>query len=360
MLKKGVTIALLSVLSLGAAAQDKQLFNHMDLGVTAGATGIGMEMSMPMSQWARVRAGFTYMPHFKLNSRFGVETGDGSNLSQGTINKLVDMMSSLTHMNIDDHVDMKLEPTWTQFKLLVDVLPFKNNKHWSLTVGLFAGPNRVGKAYNRPEEAATLLGVNMYNYFYTKSCLGESMFGDVELGSMTMPNVQLDPKYLARGIMGMPIGYFDNPDPAGNPKRYKAMLVPDENGMVQAEMKVNSIRPYLGVGYNTTFGKKQDFRLCVDAGVMFWGGNPDVYVDNVYKIDTESIDPDMWNYDIVHFDMSDPDMDNWGFVTDEPLQQVNLTHELHDIRGKVGDMVKVANKFTCFPVLSLTISKTIF
>ena len=40
-----------------------KLIKHLDLGLTLGSDGIGLDLSMPVvDKWVNVRAGFTYMP----------------------------------------------------------------------------------------------------------------------------------------------------------------------------------------------------------------------------------------------------------------------------------------------------------
>ena len=39
---------------------------------------------------------------------------------------------------------------------------------------------------------------------------------------------------------------------------------------------------------------------------------------------------------------------------------VDLTRDVADIRGKVGDMVKTVKKFSCLPMVGITISHTLF
>ncbi|MBQ2459537.1 MAG: hypothetical protein II505_02560, partial [Bacteroidaceae bacterium] len=45
---------------------------------------------------------------------------------------------------------------------------------------------------------------------------------------------------------------------------------------------------------------------------------------------------------------------------DDKAMRIDLTRDVSNIRGKVGDMVKTVRRFTCYPVLSLTVSHTIF
>ena len=62
------TLALLaalavSLLSLSASAQDKQLFNHVALGVSAGIDGIGVEAVLPATPYLQIRGGYSIFPY---------------------------------------------------------------------------------------------------------------------------------------------------------------------------------------------------------------------------------------------------------------------------------------------------------
>jgi hypothetical protein len=40
------------------AQENNKLFNHLDLGLTLGTTGIGLDAAMPISNVVKLRAGF--------------------------------------------------------------------------------------------------------------------------------------------------------------------------------------------------------------------------------------------------------------------------------------------------------------
>lgn len=48
--------------SLTLQAQDKQVFNHLSIGITTGFDGIGAELAAPLTPVLRVRAGYSLMP----------------------------------------------------------------------------------------------------------------------------------------------------------------------------------------------------------------------------------------------------------------------------------------------------------
>ncbi len=342
-----ISYLLLATLSMqGQKSQD--ILNHMDLGLNIAATGIGADIAMPVGDYVRVRTGFTYMPRFKMKSNFGVEV-TGLNIDEDQMRRMKDMMRNFTGVEMQDNVDIIMKPTWGSFKFLVDVMPFKNNKHWNLTVGFFAGPSRIGKAVNSEEATPTLVAVNTYNTMYGRACKGEDLFvyekADGTFASGGIPQDLVD-KLVGFGMMGMPLGTFADGE--------KAMMVPDKNYVAKAEMHVNKFRPYVGLGYTTNLSHNGEYRLAVDAGVMFWGGHPSVYVDNVYRLKTVEQDADYYYYDTVWMRQ-----DDYTYVDVVP-QRIDITRDVENIRGKVGDMVKMAKHFKCYPMLSVTFSKRLF
>lgn len=354
---KRLLAALGLFITLGASAQD--YFNHMDLGVNVSSTGIGADIAMPVGDYVRVRTGFTYMPRFTINSNFKVDFV--SNVSEDKLRRMKDMMSYITGQPMQDNIDMQMRPCWTQFKFLVDIMPFKNNKHWNVTFGFYAGPSTIGEAVNAPSGNTTLLGINMYNNMYIKAYKGEPLFRyEDSNGKMHAFDPEgLPAKLIETGMMGMPLGYFpnevDDPNaPDYDPHRFKAMMVPNKDCLAKAEMEVSKIRPYIGLGYNTSLSKDDKWKLAVDAGVLFLGGKPHIYVDNVYTVDKKSEESPMVSWDMDKFNKTGD-----GWVEQTP-QRIDLTRDVTNIPGKVGDMVSTINKFKCWPVLSITFSHRLF
>ena len=330
-------------ITLGASAQD--YFNHMNLGVNVSSSGIGADIAMPVGDFVRVRAGFTYMPKFNINSNFKVDFM--GNVSEDKFRRMKDMMSYVTGEPMKDNIDMKMSPTWTQFKFLIDVMPFKNNKHWSLTLGFFAGPSAIGEAINDPTDCATLVGINMYNNMYIKACKGEPLFRYEDSNGKyhSLDVGGLSDHLIEARMMGAPMGTFADGS--------KAVMVPNRYNQAEAEMTISKFRPYLGLGYNTALSKNGKWRMDVDAGVMFLGGSPHVYVDNVYHVNTSD------DYDMISWDMEKFLETGDGWVEQIP-QRIDLTRDVTDIPGKVGDMVSTIKKFKCWPVLGVTFSYRLF
>lgn len=307
---------LAAILSLGSMTAKTFDFNpDFSLGLNAGTTGTGITLGSRINSYVAVRTGFDFMPHFEFPMHFSIqvgEDGDPGYDSEGRsrFDRMAGYLEEMTGFKIDQQVDMIGEPHFHNFKLLVDVFPFRNG-HWSFTAGFYAGPSVIGRAYNRTEDMTTLLSVAMYNNIYDKvydiEYNDECELDGVFLGLELPPAV--NEKILNSGRMGMHVGDF----PDGTPY----MMEPDQDNMVKATMEVNSFKPYLGAGYNGLIDKNNDrLKIAADCGILFWGGSPKVYTHDGTEI-----------------------MDG-----------------LQNVIGQVGKYTDIARKFKVFPVLNLSVS----
>ena len=320
----------LAVVTLSSQAQN--MFNHLDLGVTLGTTGIGLDAAMPVGDYVKLRTGFEVMPRFNYDMNFGVESfdGTGTSIDQSTFNRMADVLYGLTGFKVDQNVTMKGKPTMWNFKFMVDVYPFKNNKHWHFTAGFHWGPSKIAEAVNAQEDSPSLFAVGMYNHIYDVAY--QDWVLDIPtpiIETETTGAVYLDPSMektiLSMGRMGIPIGKYshDMTDAQGNVHKQGETyyMLPNENSMVTVEARTNSFKPYLGVGYEGRLIKGNDnYKIGFDAGLMFWGGTPSI---------------------ITHDGM-------------------DLANDVEDINGKVGDYVKLIKGVKAFPVLNLRITRRIF
>ena len=386
--------------SLFSKMAQKNILNHLDVGVGVGTLGIGIDVAAPIGDYVRVRAGYNYMPSFNFHSSFTIETSKGSisNLLEkvGKIDEKLaehnrdindeafadykEMFDKFKNIEVKDYVTMGLKPNLHQFKFLVDVMPFKNNKHWSFTTGFFVGPPDVGDACNLKKETLILEAINQYNSIYAN--YPDKGINGIHLSNSGDPNSVKEDPFYKYGLAGFNLGTFADGD--------KAMMIPGKDNTVRAEMKVNKFRPYLGFGYNTHLSKDKKWNLNVDAGILILCGKPKVYVDNVYKFDASALkghlDEDGFfvyesgigsvydvypNYsygneyygEIVRY-YYDPNHtpDIWYDERSDvkKLDNVDLTRDLHDIPGEVGSMVHTISKFKVYPNASVTFSYKLF
>jgi hypothetical protein len=287
---------------LSTSAQKVSAFEHLDIGVTLGTTGVGIDVATPLSEQFRVRAGFSFVPEFDVKMNFDMDGENGSN-----VNSVADKFADLTGLAIDDNIDMIGQPNIFNGNLLVDFYPIKN-VNFHVTAGFYVGSSRIASACNAIEDMATLVSASMYNNIYDNIEAGEPIFGDVYLSP------ELEEKFLSYGRMGVHLG---NRVDTGEPY----IMEPDENSTVKVDVFVNSFKPYLGVGYGGKLAKNNDcVRIAFDAGVMFWGGAPKV---------------------VTH-------------------DGVDLVRDVENIGGKVGEYISIAKALQVYPVLNLKLSFRVF
>ena len=288
-------------------------FNHLDIAVTAGTTGIGVEVASPIGPNVQVRTGFDYMPHINVNMDFDIQVVKESEASvtqsksQERFNELHGILQSLMGVDIKDRVTMKGEPRFNNFKLLFDFFPFKNKK-WHFTAGFYAGPSRIGMAENSKESMTTLMAVNFYNDIYKNVYYGNPVV-TIRDNTIYLPPL-IEDRILDTGTMSMHIGDFKDTG-----KQYR--MIPNEHSMVTIKVKANRFKPYLGFGYGNSIVPKSKYSYSFDCGLMFWGGKPKV---------------------VTH-------------------DGVDLVHDVNNLNGKVKNCVNMIKAFSAYPVINLRISR---
>ncbi|MBR4730191.1 MAG: hypothetical protein IK075_08045 [Prevotella sp.] len=301
-------------------SQKKGFFKHLDASLTLGTTGLGFDVSSPMGEYAQLRAGFSFMPHIHYKMNFEVQVGDDAATSKSKFQTLSGLLEEMTGYQVDNSIDMIGVPTFYNFNLLVDVFPFKNNKHWHFTAGFYLGNSMIGKAYNTTEDMPSLVAVGIYNNMYEKAIRKEPFvtfsYNGNPIAITDDPEYQdmLCEKFSQYGRMGVRIG-----DYVSDGSQY--IIEPDENCMVKAEVRANAFKPYLGFGYGGRLFKGDDrYKISFDCGAMLWGGTPSI-----------------------------PTHDG-----------TDLANDVENIRGKVGDYVKLIKGVKAFPVLNVRITRTLF
>lgn len=329
--------------TLPVAAQQPQLDSkpstntHMSVGLVAGTTGLGIDVSLTLNPMFRLRSGFSFMPRIEVPMTFDIQVGDDPSESAGKFERMSSMLESLTGNPVDDHVGMTGKATMWNWNLLVDIYPLKHNKHWRVTAGFFLGNSNAAEAFNQTESMPSLMAVDIYNNMYNK-LHGKTVreLADVKLVDLgkgyedVYTDINLLQKLQRRldrnGRMGMHLGTYthDVVDAEGNVIHKQGedyVMEPDDHHMLKADMKVNAFKPYIGLGYDGRLVKGNDrLHIGVDAGLMLWGGKPKL---------------------ITH-------------------DGTDLISDVEGLRGKVGSYVKLMSKLTVYPVASVRFSYTLF
>ena len=325
--------------------KEHDIFQHLDVSVTAGTAGIGIDVASPIGEYVQLRAGYEFMPRFTSKVKFNMLIGgkpvnqydENGNRINTTFERMKKMLNQFTGFDVADHVDMNGKPTMNNFKLLVDVFPFKSNKHWHFTAGFYWGSSQFAVADNTTEAMVSLLSVGMYNRLYDKAVNNSPLLDLDDLGlseadqekwgiwGMIIPS-DIYAKIKSMGRLGFGVGYYKNDvfDADGNVLHHAGdsyMVEPGEDGMVHVKAKSNSFKPYIGFGYGGNLLKnRDDWKVSFDAGAMFWGGTPDLYIHD----------------------------------------GTNLTVDVRGANGQVGDYIDVFKAFKVYPVLSVRFTKRIF
>lgn len=340
--------------------KEHNIFQHLDVSLTLGTPGIGIDVASPIGNYVQVRAGYEFMPRFTkrmsfemtINGQPAKSYDEDGNRQETRFDKLKEFMYSFTGYDIEDHVDMIGKPTMNNLKFMVDVFPFKNNKHWHFTAGFYWGSSKFAEAENSTEAMVSLVSAGIYNKMYESAKNGDPLisfdpyqFPTLSGVSIQMPD-QVRKKFLDYGEMGFVVGYLthDITDAEGNVLMSKTMVdtkgntiqrpyivAPDEDGMVRVTASSKSFKPYFGFGYGGNLVKKRDdWKISFDCGAMFWGGTPELVVYHGLKL------------------------------PDGSYRDISLTEDVENIGGKVGSYVKLFKSLKVYPVLSLRITKRLF
>ena len=274
-------------------------FKHLELSLTLGTAGVGLDVAVPVSQIVQVRIGYDYMPQFKKQLRMNLAGGGEAarqyngqgNRIKTKFDKIQQYLYEETGMEIDDHILLTGQLSMHNLKALVDVYPFKYNKHWHFTAGVYYGPAQVAKAEVADESVTTLSLMESYNREYEEASSSDAI--------KSYGRLSLYP---------------------GDKNRKPCLVDPADDGSVNISVKTNAVKPYLGVGYTgRLISSRDDWKVSADLGVWIWGGAPKQRM---------------------HDGTSLPDLSN--------------------IPGALGDYVKVINYLKVYPVLNVRFAKTIF
>ena len=319
--------AMLLGMSLSIQAQDDDMiFNHLGAGFEVGTTGIGFEFSTTCTPYVQFRAGGVFMPTFKVkdvNVGLGDDIQNEWNKAQsnaGIYNQAQDLLNKIEDPTaftiaptvgaeqkqlVKDIQNIKTMPNsvnmdgeilgQSQFKFLVDVFPFKSTT-FHATVGFYCGNGTIAN-------------------FYTTDCKNE-------LSMATRYN-----QYLANQKYTITNNYTGAQEVIAFGDKLEGKIgdngtVIRPNGEVMTGYcKVNSFRPYLGIGFGRAVPQKTRLAFACDLGVQFWG-TPKLYISQT---------------------------DDNGVAYDKEIQPEDL-----------GSGLKTLGKLTVYPCLNFRLTGRIF
>ena len=245
----------LSLTPASAQEDDQLIFNHLGIGISVGTTALSINASTVLTPYFGIRAGINIWPAIKMRSNMHL----GSRIQHWETGDLVKYVEELNEvlsddqqipMEMPDMVDLHVKPKLTAGHILIDYYPFPHHSNFHLTTGFHVGTGTVIDIHNRHE--GSLLPVTLWN------------------NAMEDPNTQDIVKEYGLEPIGLLLGdYF---------------LAPDEDGNLDARIRVSGFRPYLGLGFGRAVPRKR-IGCQFDLGVQFWG-SPKVVVNG------ETLQPD--------------------------------------------------------------------
>lgn len=176
---------------------------------------------------------------------------------------------------IADRIDLEAKVKFFNAKVLADVYPIPNSS-FHITAGAY-----IGK-----DEIATITNTSMF--------------------------IKDPAKY---GKLGLKVGDY--------------RITTDKDGYIDASLKVNSFKPYVGIGFGRAVPRKSRVSVSCDLGVMFWG-----------KPGLSAMTIDDWGNKTRHTFSSD----DFGLGDSEDFK----------------DAVEKSEKLTVWPVLNIRLSGRIF
>ena len=245
----------MSLTPASAQEDDQLIFNHLGIGISVGTTALSINASTALTPYFGIRAGLNIWPAIKLRSNMHL----GSRIQNWEAGDLVKYVEELNEvlsddqqipMEMPDMVDLRVKPKLTAGHILIDYYPFPRHSNFHLTTGFHVGTGTVIDIHNRHE--GSLLPVTLWN------------------NAMENPDAQDIVKENGLEPIGLLLGdYF---------------LAPDEDGNLDARIRVSGFRPYLGLGFGRAVPRKR-IGCQFDLGVQFWG-SPRVVVNG------ETLQPD--------------------------------------------------------------------
>ena len=243
MMKKFFTALLgfTTILSGITAQEAVKAFEHLAVGVDLSIpTGFGLELATPLSSNFGLRGGISFLPAYSYNDPFKV------NLSESFKNDINNFIESYPEVvpllnerglptraeDINTNVDATATLNFLNGKILLDYYPSAKYA-FHITGGVYIGRSDIVKVKGKMDQAVEILSV-------------------------------LKPYY----------DYFNEPIIIDQDYRLTGNDLVDMKGAIS----VNSVKPYLGIGFGRTIPKS---RVGVNFEIgAFYQGTPKIVSDN--------------------------------------------------------------------------------
>ena len=129
------------------AQTDLRILNHLSIGAEVGTMGWGVDVSMPITPFVDVQAGFSMLPKVGFNTSVGI---------------------SRVFPGIDYKIPLRGQTLMKNGKLLVNVMPIPFLSSFHITAGVYIGPQDIMGISNKEP----LLAVAEYNAMFPDDKIG--------------------------------------------------------------------------------------------------------------------------------------------------------------------------------------------
>ncbi len=209
-------------------------FSNFAIGVSAGTTGIGASVATPLCRHVYLRAGFSTAP---ISANFTYDDFDFYDLVSDWAEIAPSVADDLN--NVELQLKGKLQ--MSSGHVLFDIVPFRRGaSSFFISAGLYFGSGKL----------VTVSG----------------KFDDATM--QTLEDCGID-------ITEVPIDIAD------------VEVMPNADGSVSADLKVKSVKPYIGLGFGRPIPRRRvGFRF--EMGALFHG-NPEVTSKNIKHGNSEEL-----------------------------------------------------------------------
>lgn len=227
-MKRTLTILFACLISITSFAQsDKNFFNHLSVGLNLGTPGFGLDVAMPANDHLQLRAGFATL------------TGSSATDVDVIGNYPTAIKRLFGEIGIPHEFEVDTKVNLTNVKVLVDIFPFKRSS-FHFTTGIYFGSKKVLRV-DVAESKAHVDNIVQAN-------------NNIEQFNQ-MTSMDYDK-------MGVAVGDY--------------LLVPDQNGFLDATINAHKWKPYLGIGIGRSVPKNKRWGFMAELGSLFWR-SPRVY-----------------------------------------------------------------------------------
>ena len=137
-------------------------FQHLDVALSLGTSGIGIDVATPLCDWAQLRLGYEFMPPFTKS--FSVPIYAGQNNED--FEAMRDYIYNKYYYKMPKFVEMEGDISMNNLKLLVDIYPLPDNKKLRATVGFYYGSSKIATIATDGSAKEALSYITLFNKLF--------------------------------------------------------------------------------------------------------------------------------------------------------------------------------------------------